>query len=126
MASPRPSRRALRVFMTMALMLFAALAFAVPASASLGSITGKIFTDTNNNGVLDVGEAGYNGASVFLDLDMNGTFGGSDVSATADSSGVFTFTNVSDGAYSVMLTVPANYGVTGSNPASTTVTAGSN
>src|SRR5205807_9581616 len=36
-----------------------------------GSISGKLFIDTNGNGVLNVGETGIPGQSIFLDQDNN-------------------------------------------------------
>lgn len=75
---------------------------AVPATANLSistrnSISGKVYQDSNNNGVLNAGESGINGQSVEL-LNATGT-----VIATSatDSLGNYAFLDLPDATYTV-------------------------
>ncbi len=78
------------------------------------TVTGKVFIDTNTNGVLDSGETGFQGASV--------TLSGAPSAQTTDASGTYTFANQSLGAKTVTLSVPSGYGTTSTNPVSFTLT----
>jgi protocatechuate 3,4-dioxygenase beta subunit len=74
--------------------------------ATLGD---KVWTDTNRNGVQDSGEAGVAGVKVLL-LDASGNPTGA--TATTDSSGNYSFTNLKPGTYSVQFdktSLPAGY-----------------
>lgn len=75
-------------------------------------ITGTVFVDNNGNGVLDSGESGVAGRTVFLNNDNTGKPDSSNPSTTTDSSGNFTFNNVTPGAYTVMEVLPANITLT--------------
>jgi hypothetical protein len=75
-----------------------------PLSAGqLGSISGAVYVDTNNNGVRDAGEAGNGGRRLYLDLNGDGIFG-NEPDVTADASGHYVFPNLPLGNYVVRLT----------------------
>lgn len=67
------------------------------------SIGGTVFVDNDKDGVFDAGEPGYPTASLSI------TGGGS---VTSNASGVYNFTNLISGSYTVTLTIPAGYGST--------------
>ncbi|NGZ84687.1 SdrD B-like domain-containing protein [Duganella aceris] len=74
--------------------------------ATLGD---RVWLDTNRNGVQDSGEAGVSGVKVIL-LDAAGNPTGA--TATTNSDGVYSFTNLKPGTYSVQFdktTLPANH-----------------
>jgi protocatechuate 3,4-dioxygenase beta subunit len=72
------------------------------------SLAGKVYIDTNNNGVLDPSEAGI--ASVTLTLTGTNDLGTS-VSATTTTAadGTYTFNGLRPGTYTIVETQPANY-----------------
>ncbi|PDV97368.1 hypothetical protein A9Q02_18615, partial [Candidatus Chloroploca asiatica] len=73
--------------------------------ASLGNL---VWEDLNANGIQDPGEPGISGITVTL----NGLTGfGSAVTSTTttDASGIYTFTNLIPGTYSVTVTAPTGY-----------------
>src|SRR5262249_52543537 len=91
------------------------------------SVSGTVFSDTNNNGVQNTGESGISGVTVTLP----GTPPpGPPVTPTTtpNSTGSYSFTNLLPGSYTVTETPPAGYlpgtGDTGSGTVS--VSAGSN
>lgn len=86
------------------------------------SITGTVFTDTNDNATQDTGEAGVAGRIVFINKDGSGVPDSTNPQATTDANGNFGFPGLAAGAYTVMDALPNGY--TLSTPAqSITVTA---
>lgn len=74
------------------------------------SISGNVFTDYDCDGTKDSGDTNYAGAQLALS-------GGSTSSATTDSSGNYTFSNLtSNQNYSVTAAAPAGHRVTTTNP----------
>ncbi len=65
------------------------------------SISGKVFHDTNNNGVQDTGESGIAGVTVTLD--------GTGQTRTTAGDGSYSFDQLLPGNYSVSVTVPDGY-----------------
>ncbi|HZK79912.1 MAG TPA: choice-of-anchor tandem repeat GloVer-containing protein, partial [Humisphaera sp.] len=84
--------------------------FELTPSLATSTITGAVFTDTNNNGALDAGEAGQAGVSVTLT--PTGNTSGSPVLVATASDGFYSFTNVNPGTYSVGETLPIGYALT--------------
>jgi hypothetical protein len=78
------------------------------------NLTGTVYTDTNQNGFQDTGEAGYSGATVTLD---------SGQSTTTDSNGNYSFSGLPAGTYNETLTLPNGYSATTTNPASVALAA---
>lgn len=89
----------------------------------LPAITGEVFTDTNGNGLLDSGETGVSGRTVFLNIDGKGVPDSSNPSATTDANGRYYFLGLAPGSYTV--TEVASSGITlTTSPQKVTVTAG--
>jgi hypothetical protein len=65
------------------------------------SIAGKVFHDTNNNGVQDAGESGVGSVTVTLD--------GTGQTHTTAGDGSYSFDQLLPGSYSVSVTVPDGY-----------------
>ena len=81
-----------------------------------GEIHGRKWNDTNANGVMDAGEPGLAGVTIYLDLDNNGlldagepfTVTAADDPATpADETGTYAFTGLTAGIYVVREVLPA-------------------
>lgn len=80
--------------------------FGVVSATALGTITGTVFSDANNNGVLDAGETGLASVRVFLDINGDGVWQSTEPSALTNSSGAYTLT-AAPGAYKLAEVVPA-------------------
>ncbi len=70
------------------------------------SISGYVYSDANNNGTFDPGEAPIAGAQLTL-LDASGKSTG--LTAVTDSNGFYQFSNLTPGTYGVSETQPAGY-----------------
>jgi Ca2+-binding RTX toxin-like protein len=92
--------------------------------AVLGSITGIKFNDLDGNGTQAAGELGVAGVTVFLDTNNNTILDAGEASATTGANGSFTFPNLAAGTYNVREVVPANSQPTTPNPVSVTLAAG--
>src|SRR5581483_12505623 len=73
------------------------------------TLSGTVYNDANQNGVQDTGENGYAGATVTLNTGQT---------ATTDSNGNYSFSNLESGTYTETLTVPTGYNATTTNPLS--------
>ncbi|TMQ34931.1 MAG: DUF4214 domain-containing protein [Planctomycetota bacterium] len=71
-----------------------------------GTITGQVFMDFNSNGIVDPGEPGLGGYTVYLDMQTSGSFTPGDPSTITDASGNFEFTGLAPGTYQVGEAVP--------------------
>src|SRR5262249_33160489 len=69
--------------------------------ASTGFITGVKWYDLNGNGVLDPGEPGLGGWTVYVDVNDNGVLDEGEPSATTFANGAYTIINVPFGTYHV-------------------------
>jgi hypothetical protein len=67
----------------------------------LGSVSGRVYRDDNNNGVQDGGEPGLEGWRVYLDGNGNGAFDLWERSALTDARGDYSFTGLRAGNYNV-------------------------
>ncbi len=75
-----------------------------------GRASGVVFTDLNGNGKQDATEPGYAGATVSLDLNVDGT---SEFTTTStDGTGAFAFNNLPDGVHKLTVATPLNSKVT--------------
>jgi len=70
---------------------------------SPGSISGKLYTDTNKNGTLNTGEPGLSGVTVTLTAQ-----GGGSITTTTDLSGNYSFAGITAGNYTVSAPASAN------------------
>lgn len=71
-------------------------------------LSGVVYVDANNNGIVDNGEIGIGGVTVTL-LRSNGTAYVTVATTTTDASGFYTFQSLNSGLYKVVETQPANY-----------------
>ncbi|MEK7571653.1 MAG: SdrD B-like domain-containing protein, partial [Patescibacteria group bacterium] len=77
------------------------------------TLSGAVYIDTNENGVQDSGESGYNGATHTLN---------SGQTATTDGNGSYEIPDLPTGTYTETLTVPNDYVATTTNPVSVLIT----
>lgn len=75
------------------------------------ALTGAVYIDTNGNGAQDIGEGGYNGATVAVT-------GATSATTITDTTGYYTFAPLVSGNYSVTLSIPTGYQLTTVNPVS--------
>ncbi|GAC1574870.1 MAG: hypothetical protein NVS3B9_6980 [Candidatus Doudnabacteria bacterium] len=80
------------------------------------NISGIVFNDTNSNGVKDVGESAFAGATLSLS-------GASTASATSAADGSYSFSGLASGSYTVTISPPSGYLTTSPNPISLTISA---
>jgi uncharacterized repeat protein (TIGR01451 family) len=85
----------------------------VSAPAGTASLGDKVWFDTNNNGIQDSGEAPAPGVSVQL-LDSTGTLI-SGRTGTTDAAGMYGFTGLNAGTYSVKFGTLTGFGYTAQN-----------
>ena len=74
-----------------------------------GSISGMAFRDINANGVQDLGEAGYGGITVYLDLDDNRRLDIGEPNQITDGSGGYSFTSLPAGNYAVRQVIQSTF-----------------
>jgi subtilase family serine protease len=65
----------------------------VPDLAGAGTITGRAFVDNSGNGVYGGSDTPVAGATVYLDLNNDGTQDNNEPSATTNAQGIYTFTD---------------------------------
>ncbi|MGC4032453.1 MAG: SdrD B-like domain-containing protein [Tepidisphaeraceae bacterium] len=96
-----------------------------PGSVS-GSITGTLFNDTDGDGTWDSGESATGSRVVYIDANRNGKLDSGEKQATANSSGVYTFTGLAAGTYYVTRVFPSGYHLSNNSSGyvTTTVSAG--
>ena len=70
------------------------------------SISGTVFQDNNGNGILDAGEPGIPGVTLFLDLNHDDTLDPGDPTAVTNASGAYSFTGLVAGSYTVREILP--------------------
>src|SRR4029079_11436178 len=81
------------------------------------SVSGTVYNDANGNGLYDSGEVGI--SNVTVTRSGTGT-----TTTTTNGSGVYTFSGLTAGTYSVDYTVPSGFANTGTKPLSVPVAAG--
>ena len=96
------------------------------ASPAFGvsAVTGNIFNDANNNGLLNAGESGLSGWTVTLT--PTGGTSGMPISVATAPNGAYTFPSVAPGTYNVSETLASGYALTAplGGSATVSVTAG--
>jgi hypothetical protein len=73
-----------------------------------GSLTGSVYLDANNNGVIDSGERSVAGVTVTLAGTLSGG-GTTTQTVLTDTYGVYTFDNLAAGTYTITETTPITY-----------------
>jgi len=94
---------------SVALTLVAGTPLTVDFGESAGSLAGRVFLDSNNNGIQDGGEIGLPGVTITL----TGTASDASAvnrSATTNASGQYTFSDLLSGTYVITETQPASFG----------------
>ncbi len=89
-----------------------------------GSISGQKFEDTDGDGVKDVGEAGLAGWTIFIDSDNDGVKDAGETSTTTDSSGNYSFTDLTVGNYTIREVQQSGWEQTTTNPSAINITSG--
>jgi protocatechuate 3,4-dioxygenase beta subunit len=79
-------------------------------------LSGDVFQDANGNGVLDSGESGLAGWTMFLDQNHNGMRDPGEPTATTDPAGNFVFTGVGPGTYRLREVSPNGWLQTTADP----------
>ncbi|MBX7103672.1 MAG: FG-GAP-like repeat-containing protein [Gemmataceae bacterium] len=82
------------------------LSFGLRIDTQGGTIVGRAFTDINRNGIVDPGEAGRAGATVYLDYDDDSVLDSNEPRVTTAGDGSYKFQVTDDGSYTVRLIVP--------------------
>ncbi len=72
------------------------------------SLSGVVFLDSNDNGILDNGEGGIAGASVAL-AGTNDLGAAVSLTTTTTSNGAYSFNNLAPGTYTLAVTQPSGY-----------------
>jgi hypothetical protein len=72
--------------------------------AATSSLSGTVYLDNNNNGIMDAGDGGIPGVTV--SLQGSGTAAGVSQTATTDANGNYQFTNLPAGNYTITETPP--------------------
>jgi SdrD B-like domain len=78
----------------------------------VATIAGTVFNDANGNGKRDGGEAGLSGWVVYIDLNHDGKNDDGDPTATSSSTGVYKFTGLSAGTYTLRIVSKSGYHLT--------------
>ena len=89
-----------------------------------GSISGTKYNDVNGNGIVNSGDAGLSGWTIFLDTNNNGLLDAGEASTTTDANGNYTFSNLSTGTYIVREVQKSGWTRTSTNPANQVVNNG--
>ncbi len=79
-----------------------------PTPVPTYTIDGNVYTDSNQNGVKDSGETGYEDATLNLNTGQT---------ATTDGNGNYSFPNLQSDSYTETLIIPTGYAATTTNPA---------
>ena len=90
----------------------------IPAINATGAISGKVFNDSNSNGVKDAGELPLANAVVYIDYD-NDSKNYQSARATTDAAGNYSFPGLADGPHYRIRVAPPE-GFRKSKPASGT------
>ncbi len=78
-----------------------------PTVSQVYTLSGTVYEDTNSNGVKDLNEVGKSGVTVNTDTGE---------SVTTDGEGMYVFSNLMAGTYSVTVALPEGYSATTTNP----------
>lgn len=74
-----------------------------------GQINGKIWVDTNDNGLIDAGEPGAAGVIVWVDRDNDCKIGLGENAIYTGADGLFGLYGIRPGTYNVRISLPAGY-----------------
>jgi cyclophilin family peptidyl-prolyl cis-trans isomerase len=74
----------------------------------IGSASGTVYNDANDNGVQDAGEIGRAGVTIFADINDDGLFDSGDISATTGANGEYTLQGLPLGDVVIRQVPPAS------------------
>ncbi len=77
-----------------------------------GSIAGRVFNDSNGNGILDAGETGVAGITVYNDANNDYIMQSTEMRTTTDSSGDYFFASLAAGNYKIRQIVQSGWSQT--------------
>ena len=77
--------------------------------SEIGEISGTVWDDANSDGLVDTGEALLENWTVFLDDNQNGQLDGGEQSALTNASGVYTFSGLAAGSYTVTIVIQEGF-----------------
>ncbi|HQY88575.1 MAG TPA: SdrD B-like domain-containing protein, partial [Tepidisphaeraceae bacterium] len=77
-----------------------------------GSIRGTVWKDVNNNAVIDSGETGLSGRTVFIDADNDKILDAGEATTLTDSAGAYAFTNLPAAIYYIRQILPSGWAQT--------------
>lgn len=80
-----------------------------PAPIATGVISGTIFNDSNLNSIKDNGESGFAGRLVYLDSNNNGVVNPGEPTTISGGNGLYVFSNLAAGSYSVRMACTNNF-----------------
>ncbi len=82
----------------------------------VGAITGMVYSDANDNGSQDGGEAGLSGITVYVDMNQNGQLDLAETSTITGNGGTYTLSSVTAGSWHIRTLDTSEYRV--SDPSS--------
>lgn len=88
------------------------LALSASTILNTASITGKLWNDTDADGVIDTGEASLASRTVYIDSNNNAIKDSTEKSTITDSAGAYNFASLLAGTYIVRQVVPAGWSQT--------------
>ncbi len=91
-------------------------------ASGTGTITGRLWSDTNRNGKIDSGEGWKGSRTVFLDSNRNGKLDKGERSTSTDYNGNYSFSNVAVGTSFISRELPSGYSFTNTSNAYITAT----
>lgn len=74
-----------------------------PTVAASGSISGRVFDDTNRNDAWNAGEPASPGWRIYIDRNNNGVLDAGEVSTVTNASGAYQFTGLAAGRYLIKI-----------------------
>jgi hypothetical protein len=74
-----------------------------PSTPTVGSLSGTVYQDANQNGTMDSGDTGISGVTITL------TGNNVNQTATTDSNGAYQFSNLPAGSYTITETPPSGF-----------------
>ncbi len=87
-----------------------------------GTVSGMKFEDVNGNGVKDANDTALANWTIFIDANNNGTLDAGEASTLTGTNGLYSFTNLTPGNYTVREVVQSGWVATTPNPVAATVT----
>jgi hypothetical protein len=91
--------------------------FGVAVASGSSSISGLVFEDRDGDALLDAGERGLAGWTVFLDDNANGILELGETSTLSAAGGTYQFSGLGTGTYRVRIAPPSGWTRTTANPA---------